>query len=67
MGTMAAIPTRTEGQVESVLAGRMDVTPEELLAMPDGEHYELVNGVPVAANDEPALQPCRDGDSGGIP
>jgi Uma2 family endonuclease len=26
----------------------MDVTPDELLAMPDGEHYELVDGVPVA-------------------
>ena len=48
MSTMAAIPTRTEDRMESVLAGRMDVTPEELLAMPDGEHYELVNGVPVA-------------------
>jgi Uma2 family endonuclease len=25
----------------------VEVTPEELLAMPDGKHYELVDGVPV--------------------
>jgi Uma2 family endonuclease len=47
MSTMAAIPPRIEGRMESAPTGRMDVTPEELLAMPDGEHYELVDGVPV--------------------
>ena len=47
MSTIVAIPPETEGRVASVLSGRVDVTPEELLAMPDGEHYELVNGVPV--------------------
>lgn len=47
MSTMAAIPTQTDDRTESVPTGRIDVTPEELLAMPDGEHYELVDGVPV--------------------
>ena len=48
MSTIVAVPPETQGRAESTLAGRVDVTPEELLAMPDGEHYELVNGVPVA-------------------
>jgi Uma2 family endonuclease len=39
MSTIAAIPSGT--------AGKREVTPEELLAMPDGDHYELVDGVPV--------------------
>ena len=46
MSTIVAIPPETESRAGSILTGRMDVTPEELLAMPDGEHYELVNGVP---------------------
>ena len=40
MSTIAAIPLATNEKVA--------VTPEELLAMPDGDHYELVDGVPVA-------------------
>ncbi len=47
MSTIVAMPPETERRTESVLAGRTDVTPEELLAMPDGKHYELVGGVPV--------------------
>jgi Uma2 family endonuclease len=47
MSTMVAIPPEAEGGTESVLTGRRDVTPEELLAMPEGERYELVDGVPV--------------------
>ena len=47
MSTIVAIPPEIERPREPVLAGRTDVTPEELLAMPDGEHYELVDGVPV--------------------
>jgi Uma2 family endonuclease len=47
MSTIAAIPPEIERPREPVLAGRTDVTPEELLAMPDGKHFELVDGVPV--------------------
>jgi Uma2 family endonuclease len=47
MSPIAAIPTEAEGRTKSVLKGRVDLTPEELLAMPEGEHYELVDGVPV--------------------
>jgi len=47
MSTIVAMPPETERRRESVLAGRTDVTPEELLAMSDGKHYELVDGVPV--------------------
>jgi len=39
MSTITAIP--------SDATDRGEVTPEELLAMPDGKHYELVDGVPV--------------------
>jgi Uma2 family endonuclease len=39
MSTIAAMAPAGEGQRE--------VTPEELLAMPEGDHYELVDGVPV--------------------
>jgi Uma2 family endonuclease len=47
MSTIVAMPPETERRTESVLASRRDMTPEELLAMPDGKHYELVDGVPV--------------------
>ncbi len=47
MSTMVAIPPGIEGRTESVLKGRVDITPEELLAMPEGERYELVDGVLV--------------------
>jgi Uma2 family endonuclease len=47
MSTMVAITPVTERTRSSVLAGRTDVTPEELLAMPDAEHYKLVDGVLV--------------------
>ena len=47
MSTIVAIPPETESRAESISTGRIEVTPEELLAMPGGEHYELVNGVPV--------------------
>src|SRR5262249_15262064 len=47
MSTIVAIPPEIERSREPVLAGRTDVTPEELLAMADGKHYELVDGVPV--------------------
>lgn len=47
MSTIVAMPPETERRAKSVLAGRTDVTPEELLAMPDAEHYELVDGVLV--------------------
>jgi Uma2 family endonuclease len=39
MSTIAAIPSGTVIKTE--------VTPEELLARPDGKHYELVDGVPM--------------------
>ncbi|MGA7496561.1 MAG: hypothetical protein WBX00_07520 [Isosphaeraceae bacterium] len=39
MSTITAIP--------SDAMDRGEVTPEELLAMPDGKHYELVDRVPV--------------------
>ncbi len=39
MSTIAATPPGAMVKTE--------VTPEELLAMPDGKHYELVDGVPV--------------------
>src|SRR3954454_17039232 len=39
MSMVAAIPP--------VATDKGEVTPEDLLAMPDGEHYELVDGVPV--------------------
>jgi Uma2 family endonuclease len=39
MSTIAAIAPEA--------AGKAEVTPEELLTMPDAEHYELVEGVPV--------------------
>ncbi len=39
MSTITAPPPKARGKVE--------VTPEELLTMPDGKHYELVDGVPV--------------------
>src|SRR5207247_1836738 len=39
MSTIRAIPPEAADQGE--------VTPEDLLAMPDGKHYELVDGVPV--------------------
>jgi Uma2 family endonuclease len=29
------------------IVGRTEVSPEELLAMPEGKHYELVDGLPV--------------------
>ncbi len=47
MSTIVAMPPETVGRTVSALAGRVDLTPEELLAMPDGKHYELVNGVPL--------------------
>ena len=34
------------------------VTPEELLAMPDGGHYELIDGE-LGAEHEPAFEPGR--------
>jgi hypothetical protein len=39
MSTILAKPLESEGKTEW--------TPEELLAMPDGEHYELVDGLLV--------------------
>jgi Uma2 family endonuclease len=39
---MSTIAATTPGNVV-----KTEVTPEELLAMPDGKHYELINGVPV--------------------
>jgi len=39
MSTITTLPHKA--------AGEADVTPDELLAMPDGKHYELVDGVPV--------------------
>jgi len=39
MSTILARPPESEGKTEW--------TPEELLAMPDGEHYELVDGLLV--------------------
>jgi Uma2 family endonuclease len=39
MSTIAAIAPK--------IAGKMEVTPDELLAMPDGRRYELVDGIPV--------------------
>jgi len=39
MSTITTPPPEAHGEVR--------VTPEELLIMPDGEHYELVDGVPV--------------------
>jgi Uma2 family endonuclease len=47
MSTIVEIAPEIERPTISVLAGRTDVTPEELLAMPDGKHYELVDGVLV--------------------
>ena len=47
MSTIVAMPPETVGLTVSALGGRTDVTPEELLAMPDGERYELVDGGPV--------------------
>ena len=47
MSTMAAVLTRTEDRKESRPRGTEGRHAQELLAMPDGEHYELVNGVPV--------------------
>jgi Uma2 family endonuclease len=47
MSTIVAMPPETVGRAESVFGRRTDVTPEELLAMPDGKHYELVDGVLV--------------------
>ena len=59
MSTIVAVPPEAQGQAESTLAGRVDVTPEELLAMPDGEHYELVERRPRGANHEPAFSPME--------
>jgi Uma2 family endonuclease len=39
MRTIAAIPPK--------IVGKTEVTPDELLTMPDGKHYELVDGVLV--------------------
>jgi Uma2 family endonuclease len=39
MSTITTLPPKAPGEA--------DVTPDELLAMPDGKHYELVDGVPV--------------------
>jgi hypothetical protein len=39
MSTVAAIPPEAPRKAE--------VTPDELLTMPNAEHYELVDGVPV--------------------
>jgi Uma2 family endonuclease len=47
MSTIVEIAPEIERPTISVLASRTDVTPEELLAMPDGKHYELVDGVLV--------------------
>lgn len=47
MSSIVASPPRAETRTEIVLTGRLDVTPEDLLAMPGGEHYELIDGVPV--------------------
>jgi Uma2 family endonuclease len=47
MSTMVAMAPEIERPRLSALAGRTDVTPEELLAMPDGGRYELVDGVLV--------------------
>jgi Uma2 family endonuclease len=47
MSTMTAIPPETESRAESISKGRIEVSPEELLATPDGEHDELVDGIPV--------------------
>src|SRR5262245_7835083 len=47
MSSMVAIPPGPAGRTESVLKGRVEITPEELLAMPEGQHYELVDGIPV--------------------
>jgi Uma2 family endonuclease len=46
MRTMVAIPPTIEDQPETLPRPevRTEVTPEELLAMPDGEHYELIDG-----------------------
>jgi Uma2 family endonuclease len=46
MSTMVAIPSTIEDQPETLPQPevRTEVTPEELLAMPDGGHYELVDG-----------------------
>ena len=53
MSTIVAMPPEAVRRAESVLAGRTEVTPEELLAMPDGKHYELVDGVPAADQNKP--------------
>ncbi len=47
MSPIAASPPEAEGRTRSGLAGMREVTPEELLALPGAEHYELVDGVPV--------------------
>ncbi len=47
MSPTVASPPGAENRTEGVLTGRIDVTPEALLAMPGGEHYELIDGVPV--------------------
>ncbi len=46
MSTMVAIPPTIEDQAEmrSQPEVRAEVTPEQLLAMPDGGHYELIEG-----------------------
>lgn len=46
MSTMVAIPTTIEDHAGKVARHEFskEVTPEELLAMPDGGHYELVDG-----------------------
>ncbi len=42
MSTMVA--TQPELAIQPEFPPRIEVTPEELLAMPDGGHYELVDG-----------------------
>jgi Uma2 family endonuclease len=42
MGTTSSIPLQVEHHGETM--SQTEVTPEELLAMPDGKHYELIEG-----------------------
>ena len=41
MSTMAANPPETGSRAGSIPTGRMDASPEERLAMPDGDHDDL--------------------------
>jgi Uma2 family endonuclease len=47
MSTIVAVTPGAAGKTLVTTEELADVTPEELLAMPNGEHYELVDGVPV--------------------